>query len=70
MHPVDEAILQGTVTPELLRQEARKPLPPRGESYWGDAMRAVGPDADDPALSAARQAEREMAEVVLRMHRR
>lgn len=71
MHTVDQAILDNTVSPELLRREAQKPLPPPGESYWGDAMRELAGKGycDDLPLCAARQAERDMGIVVARMTR-
>lgn len=43
MHVIDQAIFDNTLTPELLSEESRKPLPPEGSSYWGDAMRALFP---------------------------
>jgi hypothetical protein len=47
MHPIDQAIFDNTLTQDLLRAEAGKPLPPEGSSYWGDAMRALWPVRGD-----------------------
>jgi hypothetical protein len=41
MHVIDQAIFDNTLTPALLEAEAKKPLPPEGASYWGDAMRTL-----------------------------
>lgn len=70
MHPVDEAILANRVTPALLREHARLPLPEAGTSYWGDAMHELqerGATADDLALCAAKRAERQMGDAVARL---
>ena len=48
-HPIDAAIYGGTIT------RARRPLPPRGDSYWGDAMRDHHMDPVDSAKTAALQ---------------
>jgi hypothetical protein len=56
MHPIDEAIYDGTLTRELLAEHASLPLPDVGVSYWGDAMRETG-----DAVTAARRAARRMS---------
>ena len=53
MHEIDQAILDGTLTSEQLFAAAREPLPPPGESYWGDAIREGADDPDHAAAIAA-----------------
>lgn len=54
MHPIDNAIYTGTLTRQLLLDHATRPLPPIGDSYWGDAMRAcISPEG--AAVRAANQ---------------
>lgn len=54
-HPIDAAIYGGTITRAELEDLARRPLPPRGDSYWGDAMRDHHMDPVDSAKTAALQ---------------
>jgi hypothetical protein len=39
MHPIDEAILNNSLTNALLQEHAALPLPEPHTSYWGDCMR-------------------------------
>jgi hypothetical protein len=60
MHPIDRLLFDGQNVPaEVLARELAKPLPPRGASYWADAMRelfdVVAPaDLGTQAVSLAR----------------
>lgn len=60
MHPVDQAIIEGTLTPELLANHLAEPLPAQGTSYWGDELHsalAFGATLDEAsAWIAARRA--------------
>jgi hypothetical protein len=54
-HPIDQAIIDNTLTRELLDEHATLPLPPQGDSYWGDNMRDHGMDPVESARVAALQ---------------
>lgn len=53
MHPIDEAIMRGTLTVAMLREHDGRPLPAMGTSYWGD-HRHAGHEAERAARLAAR----------------
>ena len=55
MHTIDDAILNGSLTSELLGLYTKLPLPAPGVSYWGDRMRECG-----DALQAAKWAAHDM----------
>lgn len=39
LHPIDRLLFDGLAVPaEVLSRELAKPVPPRGTSYWGDAL--------------------------------
>jgi hypothetical protein len=42
VHPIDRLLFDGlAVPPAVLARELAKRLPAEGDSYWGDAMRAL-----------------------------
>lgn len=42
LHPIDRLLFDGQpVPPDVLARELAAKLPPRGASYWGDAMREL-----------------------------
>lgn len=41
-HPIDRLLFDRSPVPsEVLARELARPLPKRGDSYWGDAMREL-----------------------------
>jgi hypothetical protein len=60
MHDVDRAIVDGSLTAEMLAEHSKRALLPEGHSYWCDRMR----QGHSP-LAAARLAARDMGSVLV-----
>ncbi len=65
MNRIDQAILEGSLTLDMVEAALEDPLPPVGYSYWGDCMR----ETDGDVLRSVRMAAVQMGSALTSLTR-